>query len=72
MKVKRICAGSYKVTHYLNSVYVTKVVYPNDGTYWIAAANWDHDLFTDPLHTKASAVLNAKYMLAAAHAEGRN
>jgi hypothetical protein len=68
MTVKRICAGHYMVTRTRRNqpdykVAVTQVVYPNDGTYWIAAANWDRLLMTDPLPRKSDAVFNAKHML---------
>jgi hypothetical protein len=67
MKTKRICSGAYKVVDGLNTVHVTRVEYP-DGIYWIAAANWDRDLLTDPLPTKREAIFNAQHMLT----EGRN
>lgn len=61
-KVTRVCAGEYEVGNGVRTVRVTKVRYP-DGTYWIAAANWDRWLMTDPLYTKREAVFNARDML---------
>ena len=65
-KTVRIHAGEYVVryTHDVRSkVAVSRVTYPNDGTYWIAAACWDRRLHTDPLPTKRAAVCQAHFML---------
>lgn len=66
-RTTRICAGEYEVRLIAGiapwlAVRVTKVHYPGDGIYWIAAANWDEHLHTDPLATKRDAAFNAKRM----------
>ena len=68
LKTRRICAGEYEVFDTLNfrpdhKVRVTQVKYPDEGTYWIAAAAWDSCLYTDPVLTKRDAVHNAHEML---------
>ena len=62
-KTTKIAAGAYKVTDGTRTVDVTRVTYPNDGTYWIAAAQWDYRRLSDPLWTKREAVTVAKHML---------
>lgn len=63
LKTTRICAGEYEVRSDTRVVSVSRVTYPNDGTYWIAAACWDRRLHTDPLPTKRAAVCQAHFML---------
>ena len=69
IKVTRICPGEYEVrvpsvdSFGPKFVRVTRVYYPGDGTYWIAAANWDRLLYSDPLPRKKDAVQSAEYML---------
>ena len=64
-KTVRIHAGEYVVRSQAATlqVAVSRVTYPNDGTYWIAAACWDRRLHTDPLPTKRAAVCQAHFML---------
>lgn len=67
IKVARICAGEYVVHETTDirpsrQVRVTKVYYPGDGEYWIAAPYFDRNT-SDPLPTKRDAVRSAKYML---------
>lgn len=66
-KSKKICAGMYEVTDGENTVMITQVYYPNDGKYWVAAAQWDSSRFSDPLYTKHDAMKSAKYMLEHPH-----
>lgn len=63
IKSTRICAGLYEVTDGKNIVKVTQVHYPNDGMYWVAAADWDSMRVSDPLYTKRDAMRSANYML---------
>lgn len=65
-KTSKSCAGSYIVTDGARSVDVVQVHYPNDGTYWIAAAQWDRHRVSDPLDTKREAVAVAQHMLSTA------
>ena len=67
IKVCRIHAGEYEVfdtgdIRCNRKVRVTKVHYPGDGTYWIAAPMFDSNT-SDPLFTKRDAVNSATYML---------
>lgn len=67
-KTTRICAGEYEVRPVSDfrphrKVSVSRVHYPGDGAYWIAAAAWDPHRYTDPLPTKRDAVFNANAML---------
>ena len=67
IKTSRICAGEYEVTSPQfpgRKVRVTKVWYPNDGEYWIAAPDFDSNT-SDPRYTKREAVETAVYMLEA-------
>lgn len=63
IRTTRVCAGEYVVSNGTKRVRVTKVQYPNDGVYWIAAAEWDAGQYTDPLFTKRDAVFNAIIMI---------
>ena len=67
IKTTRICAGEYIVRETTDirpsrQVRVTKVHYPNDGTYWIAAPDFDSNT-SDPVSTKRSAVRSAVFMI---------
>lgn len=62
---KRICAGEYEVSSPQRpgkTVRLTKVWYPNDGEYWIAAPSFDSNT-SDPVYTKRDAVKSAENML---------
>ena len=64
---KRICAGEYEIVvpgdiRMNRKVRVTKVHYPGDGLYWIAAPLFDSNT-SDPLPTKRDAIAAARYML---------
>lgn len=67
-RIIRHGAGEYEVSRVgstvkrrLRTVRITKVC--DNGVYWIAAANWDSYLYTEPLKTKRDAVYYAKIML---------
>lgn len=67
IKTLKIHAGEYEVTDTADfrtnrKVRVTKVYYPGNGTYWIAAPLFDSNT-SDPLPTKRQAVQTAVYML---------
>lgn len=65
MKSKRICAGMYEVKLGDRTVTINHFS-PADGasfTGWVAAADWDRYLYTDPLDTKADAMRSAEHML---------
>lgn len=53
-------AGSYVRT---NGKHKVKVSYFDHLNAWIAAAEWDACLYTDPVATKREAIMNADYML---------
>lgn len=61
MKIKttKIAAGDYEVTDGNRIVTITK----RENIGWIAGANWDRFLMTDPLWTKREAVAEAVKML---------
>lgn len=61
-KTTRICAGEYEVSDGTRKVRVTQVQY-HDGKWWIAAADWNSERYTDPLETKRYAVEIAHDML---------
>ena len=60
MKSIKICAGEYEIS--INDLTVRVFKHEFIGE-WIAAAEWDSSLTTDPLPTKAHAVFNARLML---------
>lgn len=66
IRVFRYCAGEYLVVGRTagrpRAVRVVKVHYPQDGVYWIAAAERGNHT-SDPLPTKRAAVEAAKQML---------
>lgn len=59
---KRKCAGEYKVTNGERTVFVSKINF-GYGDEWVAAAEWDNTLYTDPLPTKREAVYNARLFI---------
>lgn len=59
-RTRRICAGLYTVTCGVRAV---TIEYRADLKGWVAAANWDQWLYTDPVPTKNAAVYNAQIML---------
>ena len=62
-KTTRVCSGEYTVQDSSGRfVRVCRVYYPHDGTYWIAAPDFDNNT-SDPLPTKRDAVQTAHYML---------
>lgn len=63
MKTKRNCAGSYTVSQDRWTVTVTRFEHLK-GQQWVAAAEWDRHLYTDPMWTKTDAVFTAKQMIA--------
>lgn len=70
IKVKRICAGEYRVIRKNPGrfgpdtvVRVYKVEHPNDGTYWIADPDWKMNSHSDPVCSKKRAVEVAKQMI---------
>ncbi len=65
-KTTKICSGEYERTDGVNKVRITRVEYPGDGVYWIAAAQWDSRT-SDPLYTKRDALHSADYMLNSAN-----
>lgn len=66
MQTKRHCSGSYEV--WSGDLAVT-IQRRDDLDGWIAAAQWDRHLYTDPVPTKAAAVREAAAMLAKVPAE---
>ena len=65
IKSKKIFAGEYEIASPQRpgkTVRVVKVRYPNDGEYWIADPDFDHNT-SDPVFTKREAVQSAQYML---------
>lgn len=67
MKTKRICAGRYEISHgefvaTISHNWLGGGGYPNRMA-WIANANWDRHLYTDPVETKAQAVRAATQMI---------
>lgn len=63
IQTHKIAAGAYTVTDGTHTVDVTRVEYPNDGVYWVAAAQWGRGRVSDPVYTKREAVHIAQSML---------
>lgn len=61
-KSARISAGEYSLSNGCRAVRVTKVRL-SDGKWWIAAADWDAGIYSDPLPTKREAMIIAREML---------
>lgn len=66
MRTKRVASGAYTVSH---KEYVVTVDLRSDLKAWIAAANWDRSLYTDPIRTKRGAVREARRMIDSAIAD---
>lgn len=63
-KTTRVAPGRYYVSDGTGNVTVTRMDHlPARGPQWVAAAEWDRYLYTDPLWTKADAVTEAHRML---------
>jgi hypothetical protein len=60
-RTTRSSAGEYSVT---DGKRIVRVSYFEHLKGWVAAAEWDRCLYTDPLPTKRDAVFNATLMLA--------
>ena len=63
-KTRRICAGAYERIASDGRFVDVYTIELYDGKWWIAAADWDSRLYTDPLYTKSDAVAAADEMLA--------
>lgn len=67
-KTTRECAGSYTVgapgADIMDTVNVFCLEEGRYAGFWIAKAQWDRCLYTDPMHTKRGAVREALAMLA--------
>jgi hypothetical protein len=59
MKATRISAGEYRLGNECRFVRITRVCL-SDGKWWVAAAEWDSGIYSDPLPTKREAMIIAR------------
>ena len=58
---EKICAGEYEIKFKEYTVSISR--HEHLGNMWVASANWDRFLYTDPVYSKKEAVRNAKEMI---------
>lgn len=64
-RVKRVCPGCYTVEQKVDEAdyYTVTITRRDDLNGWIAAANWDRHLYTDPVPTLRKAEREAVAMI---------
>lgn len=64
-RVKRVCPGCYTVEHKVDEAdyYTVEITHRADLKGWIAAAQWDRHLYTDPVATLRKAEREAIAMI---------